>query len=83
MAERAAVTLASQEGTRFSLVTLLPGTVLGPHLGYKIIPNPIIQLGGHISFSHRFLLNFLQERSGRGIIYRLSVCAKLHRRIES
>mmetsp|Transcript_2119 Transcript_2119/g.2077 ORF Transcript_2119/g.2077 Transcript_2119/m.2077 type:complete len:366 (-) Transcript_2119:118-1215(-) len=55
-AEREAVTSASREGTKFSLVTILPGTVLGPHLG------------GHISFSHRFLLNFMQEKSGRGVI---------------
>lgn len=32
-AEREAVTSASREGTKFSLVTILPGTVLGPHLG--------------------------------------------------
>ena len=32
-AEREAVASASQEETKFSLVTILPGTVLGPHLG--------------------------------------------------
>jgi hypothetical protein len=36
MAEREAVTAASREGTTFSLVTLLPGTVLGPHLGRSV-----------------------------------------------
>lgn len=33
-AEREAFACAAQEGSKFSVVSLLPGTVLGPHLGF-------------------------------------------------
>lgn len=54
-AESEVVAAASRPDATFSLCTILPGTVLGPHLG------------GHIAFSHRFILNFMQDKRSRGV----------------
>jgi hypothetical protein len=53
-AESEAYAMVNHGGCAFSLVSILPGTVLGPHLG------------GKVNFSHRFLLAFMSKGSAHG-----------------
>lgn len=54
-AEKAAYEKVKHEKPHVQMVSILPGIMWGPHLG------------GRLNFSHRFLLQFMQQGRARGV----------------